>query len=217
MSSVVFNGCEIRYLDLRRDEGGVFSRIHIAFQPSQPVMEALGWDPWSDSIPRGPLTGRLAGTHIILTPTDKALKKHEIQFGVNEVRDFSFTSETNDEGHIISRTIRATVVTGEKIAAVIENWLSVVGEASAIAKLGYTVQQQLPGTEPLINDKQKVLEMRKTADDSDEGEPVSANDLNSMGSGRKKRQRTRGEMSADASVELDDRAAVAANIDRSLQ
>ena len=42
-NSVVFNGCEIRFLDLRRDEGGVFSRIHIAFSPSEPVMQALGW------------------------------------------------------------------------------------------------------------------------------------------------------------------------------
>jgi hypothetical protein len=215
-NSVIFNGCEIRYLDLRRDEGGVFSRIHIAFSPSEPVMQAMGWDPWPDSIPRGPLTGRLAGTHLILTPTDKALKKHEIQFGVNEVRDFSFTSETNDQGHIISRTIRATVVTGEKIAAIIENWLSVVGEASAVAKIGYTVQQQLPGTE-VVADKQKVLQMRPAAEE--DSEPVSANDLNAMGSGREKKNRTRGEMSAEVSTSDDAaaRSAVEKAIDKSLQ
>jgi hypothetical protein len=188
-NSVIFNGCEIRYLDLRRDEGGVFSRIHIAFSPSEPVMQAMGWDPWPDSIPRGPLTGRLAGTHLILTPTDKALKKHEIQFGVNEVRDFSFTSETNDQGHIISRTIRATVVTGEKIAAIIENWLSVVGEASAVAKIGYTVQQQLPGTE-VVADKQKVLQMQPAAEEDSEPTPID-NALNAAGSGRERKKRTR--------------------------
>lgn len=222
-NSVVFNGCEIRYFDLRRDEGGVFSRIHIAFSPSEPVMRALGWDPWPDSIPRGPLTGRLAGTHIILTPTDKVLKKHEIQFGVSEVRDFSFTSETNDEGHIISRTIRATVVTGEKIAAVIENWLAVVGEASAVAKLGYTVQQQLPGTE-LVDDKQTVIEFRQQQQAEDDGateSPEAANlginEVNRAGSGRKRKQRPRGEMSAEASVEMDERAKVAAQLEEQLQ
>ena len=226
MSNVIFNGVEIRYLDVRRDEGGVFSRIHIAFNPSDPVMEAMGWDPWPDSIPRGPLTGRLAGTHVIITPTDKSLKQHEVQFGVNEVRDFSFTSETNDDGHIIARTIRATLVSAERIAALIENYLSIVGEASAVAKIGYTAQPSLPGTEPVVDDKQKVMTFQKKQQagkedenrESDEAANVGLNNLNAAGSGRTKAKNRRGNPveAPIVAIDADERARLEKVIDESL-
>ena len=222
-NSVVFNGAEIRYNDTRRDEGGVFNRIHIAFRPSEPVIQAMGWDQFPDNIPSGKLSGRLAGTHLILTPTDKGLKKHEMQFGVNEIRDFSFTSETNDDGDIISRTVRCTVVTGEKIASSIEHWLSVVGEASAVAKIGYTVQQKLPGAE-LVDSKDKVKEMREqqeTLDAMDEAiheeQNLGLNEVNAMGSGREKKKRTRGEMSQADATEAVERAALASQLEGQLQ
>lgn len=214
-NSVVLNGVEIRYNDTRRDEGGVFNRIHIVFKPSQPVQEAMGWDDLPDSIPSGKLTGLMTATHVILTPTDKKLKQHELQFAVNEIRDFGFTSKADDEGNIVERTIKATVVTNEKIAALVENWLAVVGEASAVAKVGYTVQERLPGTDSVVDDKQKVLEMRKEPD-----APVSDNDLNASGSGREKKKRTRGEMSqADAATaaELADQSKLAAQLEEQLQ
>jgi len=223
-NSVIFNGVEIRSANLAPEEGGAILRIHLAFQPSAPVMEAMDWDAFPDCIPNGPLTGRMAATHIILTPTDRKLKGFELQFAVSEIRDFKFTSETNDEGHIIRRTIKCTVTTNEAAEAVVGDWIRKIGTASAVAKVGYTVQERLPGTE-VVDDKQKVLEMRtKTSDGHDatltvEDAPVSANDLNSMGSGRDKKKRTRGEMSAEASVqdEADARAKVEKVIDKSLQ
>jgi hypothetical protein len=215
-NSVVFNGCEIRSANIAPEESGAVLRVHIAFQPSDPVMQAMGWDAFPECIPSGPLTGRLAATHIILTPTDKKLKGYEMQFGVNEVRDFKFTSETNDEGHIIRRNIKATVTTSEAVEAHVGNWIRKIGTSSAVAKIGYTVQQQLPGTE-VVDDKQKVLQMRPAAEE--DSEPVSANDLNAMGSGREKKKRTRGEMSAEVSTSDDAaaRSAVEKAIDKSLQ
>lgn len=219
LSSVTFNGVEIRYNDTRRDEAGVFNRIHIAFQPSEPVMNALEWDALPDSIPSGKLTGRLAATHVILTPTDKALRQHELQFAVSEVRDFGFNSKIGDEGQILKRTITATIVTSEKIAAHIENWLSIVGHASAVAKIGYAQQQQLPGTE-VVDDKQTVIEMRKPEEAEEETELVSANELNAMGSGRERKRRTRANSSQftdHAAPDAAERDALEQQINQSLQ
>lgn len=167
-NSVVFNGAEIRYNDTRHDEGGVFNRIHIVFDPSRPVQEALGWEDLPDSIPSGKLTGRIPATNVIFTPTDKQLQNQEMQFPVNEVRDFSFTSKHDKEGKIISRSIAAVVVTQQKVSALIENWLATVGEASAVCKVGYAVQEKLPLEEqkPLIDGKQKVLQMRERREDT---------------------------------------------------
>lgn len=207
-NSVVFNGVEIRYNDTRRDEGGVFNRVHIAFNPSDPVMEALGWEDLPDSIPSGKLTGRLAGTHIIFTPTDKGLKRHEMQFGVQEIRDFGFTSETDDEGEIVARTIKATILTNEKVAALVENWLCIVGHASAIAKVGFTVQEKLP------------LAKEPEPSEQSPDEPVTDNALNAAGSGRERKRRTRGEESqaaAAAATELADRSKLAAQLEEQLQ
>lgn len=221
-NSVVFNGAEIRYNDTRHDEGGVFNRIHIVFDPSRPVQEALGWEDLPESIPSGKLTGRIPATHVIFTPTDKQLQNQEMQFPVNEVRDFSFTSKHDKEGKRISRSIAAVVVTQQKVSALIENWLATVGEASAVCKVGYAVQEKLPLEEqtPLIDGKQKVLEMRTKPDAAEQDDPpASDNDLNAMGSGRQRKKRTRGGEEPDPAVaaELAEREALKNQLTEQLQ
>lgn len=211
MPNVTFRGAEIRYLDLRKDEAGVFARMHMTADFSKPVQEAMGWKDVPESIPSGKLSGALAATHMILTPNDKSLTKYEMQFDVSEVKDFSFTSETDDDGRITGRKIRFVVVSPSVgIEAHVGNWLRAVGGVSAACKVGYAKQETLYREEECTEITKTVIEIDK---------PASDNDLNRLGSGRERKRQMRGggEASQADAAELAERAAVAAKIEEQLQ
>jgi hypothetical protein len=221
MPSVTFRGAEIRYLDLRQDEAGVFSRIHMTADLSEPLMEAMGWAKVPDSISTGKLSGAMAATHMILTPNDKEFAKHEMQFNVSEIKDFTFTCEKNDEGRVTGRSVRFVVVSADNgLPVLVENWLRQVGGVSAAAKVGYAVQENIPLQQEESNKVVSFSEAgrRELAQASAAEKPTTDNDLNRMGSGREKKKQVRGgEQSQADATEMAERAAVAKQLAEQLQ
>jgi len=72
MSSILFRGAVIRYADLRFEtEGGIFARLHMQTDLSQPVSESMGWE----SIPECCSTAKLTGKLTAARPSGGRLKK----------------------------------------------------------------------------------------------------------------------------------------------
>jgi hypothetical protein len=143
MPNMLFRGAIIRDVDLRRDEGGNFCRLHVTADFSEPIREEMEWDDPGDAVKSAKLDGKLAGTKLIFSPNDKKLKDHEIELGCEEVNDFQYHRVKTDGGGI-AKEVRFIVRTAERGAgALLENYMAVLGEAPAAMKLQYTEQEDL--------------------------------------------------------------------------
>lgn len=159
MPNMIFRGAWIRYFDVRMSEGGQFVRIHLTANFSKPVCEAMDWDPdLPKAIESAKLEGRKSATNLILTPNGD-LAKHEIQFAVNDISDFS-VHRVAEEGKESKRTeLRFTARSPERIAKYLEEYLAKIGEGQGQLKVSYEHQEDLP----LQTDKQE-----EPAEDSEE-------------------------------------------------
>jgi hypothetical protein len=145
--SVVFPGAILKYFDVRQaKEGGeVFCRIHLAANFAETVREKMEWENIPDSVTQAKLAGALAATNFILTPSDKQLKKYELNFDIHSVEDFEVVSLKDDEGEIRGRELRFIVRTPkEGVEALCGEYIRRVGRAPGSLKIGYIKQEQLP-------------------------------------------------------------------------
>lgn len=183
MPSMTFRGATLRYFDCRLQEGGAFTRIHASADFSDTIRESMGWPAISDEIQSCKLSGKLAGEHFVLTPNDKALSQYQFQLPVGEVTDFEVV-HVAEEGKESTRTeVRFKMRTSSNEAAArLYEYISKVGKTGASLKLKYSAQAELEEQpeEPEVNEEQPPLD----------------NVLNMAGSGRQRKQRTRGDMSA---------------------
>jgi hypothetical protein len=215
-SKVVFRGSEIReWKGLMDDDGKVTTRVRIKADFSEPVMEAMEWERIPDGVDKADLHGLLRGRTFGMTPTDKAIKKHAFEMDITEVRDFKYTSLSNKDGDVQERFITFVIVSAAVgVSQKIEEYMRVVGRAPAAIQVSYETetQQSLPGTETA------AVGGDAEGEEAEERAPLD-NILNMAGSGRQKKKRTRGEMSAEVSSDDDPeaRARVEKAIDASLQ
>jgi hypothetical protein len=141
--SIVFRGTHIRYFDGRQEEGGAFVRIHLTAEFSEPVMEAMDWEEPGSSVTDAKLDGELHGTHLILTPGDKLLSRSEIQFDIRSAEDFKVVTVT--EGDSKRRELRFIVrSSADGVAALVDQYIRVVGTHQGVLKISYVKQEQLP-------------------------------------------------------------------------
>ncbi len=145
MQKLIFRGCYIRYYDGRHDEdAGAFVRIHLTADYSEPVQEAMGWEAVPESIQSAKLTGRLAATHLILTPNGRELKQHELQISCNDVCDFQLFRVKNEDGETTSTELRFQAKTSQAgAAALIENYVARIGKGAGQLRVSYTKQEEL--------------------------------------------------------------------------
>lgn len=142
MPKMIFRGSIIRYLDVRRDLGGVFRRLHCTAEFSDPVQQEMGW-----AIPAGvqsaKLEGEVAASHLILTP-DGELKQHEIQIATHEITDFQFVRLKLDDGESSRTELRFIVMSRSPgIAAIVEQYMDVVGDHAARMRVDFEKQVEL--------------------------------------------------------------------------
>ena len=148
MPKITFRGTRIRYIDIRRDEAGVFTRVHFSAQYSTPVQESMGWDEIPESISQCKLTGQLNASMMILTPHDPALAAYERQLSINEVSDFAVHRTQKDESTRTElRFIARTPADG--MVAIIEDYFRAVGDAEAALTVRYSEQAELDEQEDL--------------------------------------------------------------------
>ena len=146
MSAITFRGAVLRYADLRRrEEAGVFARIHVTAEVTKPVMEAMDWQEIPTCVDSGKLDGILTARHLIWTPNQKELRSHEIQMEATEVGDFQFFRVRGDDGQSTHAELRFIVRVSEPGAiAQLEDYMRTVGEARGALKITYTDQSKLP-------------------------------------------------------------------------
>lgn len=173
MPQITFRGTTLRYIDIRRDEGGSFTRLHLTADYSEPVQQAMGWEPIPESVTTCKLSGKINAVNMVLTPTDAALRRSEIQMEASEVGDFTLAPTKDDAGDVTGHELRFILRTNESAAwAALGQYFVTIGQGTAVLKVTFAEQTTLDG-----EDKQgQLVEMPDaTTDDEDEEEglPVS--------------------------------------------
>lgn len=167
--NVLFRGAILKHIDVRqgKEGGDVFCRIHMSADYSDQVREKMAWDRIPDSVTECKLFGELLGTHFILTPGDKQLRQHELNFDISSVEDFSVVGVKNDDGKITSRELRFVVRTPKDgVEAFCGQYIRRVGRHAGALKVSYTVQEKLD----LADKKTADAKTETEAADAEEGE-----------------------------------------------
>jgi hypothetical protein len=140
---ITFRGARIRYFDGRQEEGGAFVRIHMTSEFSTTVMEAMGWTDPGASVTDAKLEGELHATNFVLTPGDKQLVGHEIQFDIRSVEDFKVVTVHEKESSS-RRELRYVVrSSAEDVAAMVDSYIRRIGDHQGLLAVSYTKQQEL--------------------------------------------------------------------------
>ena len=146
MPKAIFRGVKLRYHDQRIKENQVFHRLYFSADFSEPVCEALDWNPGvARDVEQCKLPPRVLSAGLaVLAPNPKPLREHSIEFGYQEIRDFQVHAKHDDEGEYTGAELRFVVVSGHKdLAAYLENWLRAIGTgegADAQLKVSYAEQ-----------------------------------------------------------------------------
>lgn len=182
MSSILFRGAVIRYADLRFEtEGGIFARLHMQTDLSQPVSESMGWESIPECCSTAKLTGKLTGRNLVLTPTDKELRFHEIRMECTDVSDFAAVPEKDDDGEITGHRL-SFICRSVEIGAIakVEQYRRVVGSAMATLAITYEEQTKLDfaGEATSSNDASDGDEKQEESKDTEDGLPVNSPQVN---------------------------------------
>jgi len=144
---MTFRGCRIRYIDIRRDEGGMFTRLHVSTDYSDTVARKMEWpDEIPSVVKQGKLSGLLSLSNFILTPNDKALRLHEINLKAHEASDFQLVRSggNEEEGEAPKTELRFIMRTPDiEAPARLGAYFNAIGEGNASLKLDYAQQEKL--------------------------------------------------------------------------
>lgn len=143
--NITFRGAILKHFDVRqgKEGGDVFCRINFSADWSEQVRDKMEWEPVPDSITECKLTGSLLATHLILTPGDKALSQHQLQFDVTSVEDFQVVSLKDDEGDVRGRELRFVVRTPSEAEGFLGQYIRRVGRHAGALKVVYVKQEKL--------------------------------------------------------------------------
>lgn len=140
---IMFRGARVRHFDGRQKEAGAFVRIHMTSEFSTPLMEAMDWTDPGTSVTDAKLEGELHATNFVLTPGDKQLACHEIQFDIRSVEDFKVVTVQEKESSS-RRELRFVVrSSADDVAAKVDQYLRRIGDHQGLLAVSYTKQQDL--------------------------------------------------------------------------
>src|SRR4051812_44989991 len=98
---ITFRGVRIMNFDVRQSSKGetTFVRVHMRADFSDPVKEAMDWEPRPQGWNGGDLTGELTGVEMMLKPSQKELDRYAFKMPIRlvneEEEELSFTVETD--------------------------------------------------------------------------------------------------------------------------
>lgn len=155
--TVIFRGSYIRSMELRNGESDRHCRINITADWSDTVREAMGWGEVPEGFGSADLSGRLAASHLILTPASKELRRNEMQINAEEVHEFEVRPLKDSKGEPTGRELRFMVTSAAPdTAAKVEAYCAVVGRGLAALKVSYVKQDELP-----LADSAEVLDVHR--------------------------------------------------------
>lgn len=208
-----FRGAEIRTYDGRYDEKSksVHTKIKFKADLSEPLRELMEWERIPDSFDEVKLHGSLVARGMALVPADADLKRHAIELNIKGVEDFKYTALRDKEGDIVESSITFYITTTDVGACgKVEQFVSLVGRAPSALEVTYDVQQKLDLGGDNDSDGEGEAESEESGDAPAEQQPEEASDkspvpidnaLNLVGSNRKKKRRTRAEMTFEGGVD----------------
>ena len=158
---ITFRGAHIVNFDMRQSSNGEtsFVRVHMRADFSDPVREAMGWDPRPEGWGGGSLDGELAGVEMMLKPSQGELGKYAFKMPIRTVKNFELIVKGSDDEE--EEILAFTVETNAKRAyAPLGLWVENIGTAKAALTVTYAEDEQLEigGVTATEEQRQAVLE-----------------------------------------------------------
>lgn len=167
MSKITFRGAHVRYFDVRKEkESAPFVRLHITAEMTNPVMEAMEWQPIPECVDKCNLGGILSSRNLILTPNQKELRDQEIELECSQVSDFQLHRIADGESR---RTELRFIIRAneDKAPTLLWEYLRVVGQAEGALKISYSSQEKLPLGEDEPTEEGALVTAGETAEYAD--------------------------------------------------
>jgi hypothetical protein len=155
---------------------------------STPVIEKMKWGQVADGtgeftpinidgvVSSCKLKGALLATSLILTPSQKEMKKHELDLDISWLGDFQAVVTKDREGEPTNTELRFTFESNsDKAAAQLENYINHLGREKCQMKVAYAKQLILGEAEEEESDAQQT-----TNDGEDEPVEVGAGSVASV-------------------------------------
>lgn len=150
MSSVLFRGAGLRFVDIRKPkEGGPFVRLHLVSDFTEGIIDAMEWEEIPDCVSSAKLPGELPAQSLVLTPVDIALQQYELQLECSDVSDFQL-HRIQDREHedVMVTELRFVARSNQRgAAALLENWLATMGFGRGTLKVQYAEQVKTEGVD----------------------------------------------------------------------
>jgi len=145
-TKLTFRGVSIRYIDVRRKDGILLSRLHLTGDLSKPISEEMGWSETlnADGWKAISLAGELQLQELRLSVP--GLKQHDLEIVADEARDFK--ALCIEEDGVERQELRFLVVTTAHLVLIEEYWRA-VGEAKAQMTVRLQAEQQKLPEQPV--------------------------------------------------------------------
>lgn len=192
-NNLILRGAFIRSVHLSNsDDGEKVVTVQCTADFSAPVIEKMKWGQIAETGEFTPinidgivssckLKHALLATNLILTPSQREMKKHELDLEISWLGDFQAVVTKDREGEPTNTELRfAFESSSNKAAALLENYINHLGREKCQMKVAYSKQLVLGETEEEEDDAQGQL------DDEDEPVEVGAGTLATLREMKKK-------------------------------
>jgi len=143
-----------------RDKNGGHAVFTASF--TKPLCDAMGWGGVPEGAQSIKLEGDLHATHATLTPKEKPLAKHEIDFDISEISDFQVI-RLELEGHKGKGwrfELRFKVYSAARsICRALEEYMMSIGEVKSVLQVSYVKQGVLLPDDGLAGDERRQATM----------------------------------------------------------
>jgi hypothetical protein len=142
---ITFSNVEVRYFEVRKKEGApCFVRVHVAADFGERIAEQMEWSEIPDCVGTCDLAGEIHASHMTLTPSEKALRGHEVQISVISADSFQCVEIRTEGGVRSGRELRFRLVSADpNAAALLAQYMQRVGDASGDLTVSHVVQEKL--------------------------------------------------------------------------
>ena len=142
--TIIFRGAYIRKITKNNSESDTGVRIEIGADWTDTVREHMEWDEVPHGHGASDLIGKLRANHMILTPADNMLKKHEVQIDIDECSGFNQKGIKDGEGNIGYRELLFAIDSSSDCAAALaEGYVNLIGRGKAQLKVSYVKQEEI--------------------------------------------------------------------------
>lgn len=153
-NNLILRGAFIRSVHLSNpDDSKKTVSVQCTADFSTPVIEKMKWGQVADGtgeftpinidgvVSSCKLKGALLATSLILTPSQKEMKKHELDLDISWLGDFQAVVTKDREGEPTNTELRFTFESNsDKAAAQLENYINHLGREKCQMKVAYTKQ-----------------------------------------------------------------------------